>query len=438
MFVYDYDAGTRKIYVDGSLLGSVGTVSTPYQGVGDFVIGSIVSNYGSTQSWKGSLDEIIVWDVALSETDINTIGIVDTTDNNCDDFIDGFTYLGSLNDHCYYVSESQFLWQDARVNAIENGGYLATITSAEENTFLTGNVSWFGFTDEVTEDNFLWITGEQVEYTNWNTNEPNDSGGEDYTHLNGDGTWNDAGSGTRLTYIMEIGGGEVNVSNMNWSLQLRAWQGPFNDYQNFLGVSDSASNGFDFGYDLLEQVSNSENDISLEFVNPGGVGYSTDIRPSVGLSDTMQVWDFRVKTDFIDGDVFLDFSFDDVPDVPVILENSATGQRHHFIDGFQYSFFAQADSAYSFSLSIGDTTPPSLSMGQAFNGPSIFISDSSYMLDLATSDGYDIDNIQILLSSDGGQTYVEQFSSDNIVSIINWTVPDLGNVKEGLFLVKSA
>ncbi|MAV69894.1 MAG: hypothetical protein CMG04_03720 [Candidatus Marinimicrobia bacterium] len=437
VFVYDYDAGTRKIYVDGSLLGSVGTVSAPYQGAGDFVIGSIVSNYGSTQSWKGSLDEIIVWDVALSETDINSIGIVDSTDDNCNDYINGFTYLGSLNDHCYYVSDNQFIWQDARVNATENGGYLASITTAEENAFLTGNVSWFGFTDEITENSFLWTTGEQVDYTNWNSNEPNDSGGEDYTHLNINGTWNDAGSGTRLTYIMEIGGGEVNVSNLNWSLQLRAWQGPFNDYQNFLGVSDSASNGFDFGYDLLEQVSSSENSVSLEFAKPDGPGYSIDTKPTVGLSDTMQVWDFRVKTDFIDGDVFLDFTFDEIPDVPVILENSATGHRHHFTDGFQYIFFAQADSAYSFSLSIGDTIAPSLSIDQAFSGPSIFISDSSYMLEWATGDGYVIDNIQILLSSDGGQTYVEQFSSNNIVSSIDWTVPDLGNIKEGLFLVRA-
>lgn len=93
-------------------------------------------------------------------------------------------------------------WQQA--NALASAmtfsgmaGHLATITSAEENawlfsTFGTGN--WFlGGTDEGTEGQWRWITGEAFTYTNWADGEPNNCcGGENYLQFwNGNGTWND-------------------------------------------------------------------------------------------------------------------------------------------------------------------------------------------------------------------------------------------------------
>lgn len=112
------------------------------------------------------------------------------------------------NDHYYQVfyRDSFIRWSDALLHAEALGGYLATITSVQENDFVTALTnspngpleSWIGFTDEAVEGDFRWITGEAVSFTNWANGEPNNDprfNGEDYAIINPPpepaGTWND-------------------------------------------------------------------------------------------------------------------------------------------------------------------------------------------------------------------------------------------------------
>ncbi len=113
------------------------------------------------------------------------------------------------NDHYYeLVDTGNFVsWLDAQALAQAAGGYLATITSSAENTFLTdltaGTEAYIGASDALTEGVFTWVTGELFGFTNWAFQEPNDDMapasplGEDYTVINppapgnAPGTWND-------------------------------------------------------------------------------------------------------------------------------------------------------------------------------------------------------------------------------------------------------
>ena len=93
-------------------------------------------------------------------------------------------------------------WRQAQVFCELLGGHLATLTTAEENDFVYGFMrdcgyltAYFGLSDEARTGDWIWVTGEPFEYTNWHRNEPSRSAKERYgmyfyKHL--DGTWNDS------------------------------------------------------------------------------------------------------------------------------------------------------------------------------------------------------------------------------------------------------
>lgn len=102
------------------------------------------------------------------------------------------------NGHEYQLISISKTWVEAKMSCIARGGYLVTITSSDENDFVTNlageNIIWIGMTDELIEGSWQWVTGEYVTYTNWDRGEPNDAaGGEDYAEMLDHGLWNDIG-----------------------------------------------------------------------------------------------------------------------------------------------------------------------------------------------------------------------------------------------------
>ena len=137
----------------------------------------------------------------------------------------------SGNAHAYeFVVDNQIRWEDARAAAEAMtfdgvSGHLVTITSDEENGFVTTLISssgsvevWLGGHQPNPADppavGWVWVTGEPFVYTNWDPidPEPNDAGGDE--HLLGMwgpvsphgplGTWND--QSTDYGWIEFIGG----------------------------------------------------------------------------------------------------------------------------------------------------------------------------------------------------------------------------------------
>lgn len=113
------------------------------------------------------------------------------------------------NGHFYeFIVSASVSWDTARTNALGAGGYLATITSAGENAFVTALVTagglrgWLGANDVAVEGTFRWIDGPEagnaLTYSNFAPGEPNNSGGENYLEIAGAvvpccavGQWND-------------------------------------------------------------------------------------------------------------------------------------------------------------------------------------------------------------------------------------------------------
>ena len=110
----------------------------------------------------------------------------------------------SFKGHEYYVfpPETATTWEQAKTICEKLGGHLATINNKEEDQFLFEYMkscgydsAYFGYSDNINEGEWYWVTGESITYTNWATSEPNqENAREDYCfyyYKYPDGTWND-------------------------------------------------------------------------------------------------------------------------------------------------------------------------------------------------------------------------------------------------------
>ena len=104
--------------------------------------------------------------------------------------------------HRYRMYKGVPRWVEAEAFCRALGGHLATMTTAEENQFVHDymwnggfTTAYFGLEDEERDHTWEWVTGEPVEYTNWDSGEPSYSGRERYGmyfYKHTTGTWNDA------------------------------------------------------------------------------------------------------------------------------------------------------------------------------------------------------------------------------------------------------
>ena len=164
--------------------------------------------------------------VGHSSSDSSTVHIDQVYYSTLDDFDDSeFEYAGSFGESDYYFSNVDTTWYEADNMSDNVGGHLVTISSEEENDFIssliqqTGNNSWIGFSDIATEGDWVWTTGEDVVYTNWAAGEPNDQNDEDCAEMYGDGSWNDNQCDWDRAFIMEVDN-YIDLEFSNFTIEL--------------------------------------------------------------------------------------------------------------------------------------------------------------------------------------------------------------------------
>ncbi|MBK8955020.1 MAG: T9SS type A sorting domain-containing protein [Saprospiraceae bacterium] len=141
----------------------------------------------------------------------------------------GYQFIGSFNGNSYFISPPQLgthvHWLQANQLAASLGGHLVTIESAAENSFLTANIPfanplnpangpgsnqyWLGLRYSPMLNQYKWITGEPVNYTNWGFGQPGIIPGEYiwFLDLLNVGTWWDSPSLLFRRFIIEFEGG---------------------------------------------------------------------------------------------------------------------------------------------------------------------------------------------------------------------------------------
>ena len=157
----------------------------------------------------------------------NSQGVQPFTWNYTDPILIDTTYV---NGKRYELWKSSRTWTEAALFANDMGGYLASISSAEENTLAhnmlknfqasaanTGGTwvgAWIGGSKQNNE--WSWTDGSAFSYTNWNSGNPsNDWGTEHYTGLRyTDGKWNSVNDNNAYycTFIIEYD--EVKVTDI--------------------------------------------------------------------------------------------------------------------------------------------------------------------------------------------------------------------------------
>ncbi|MCP4351694.1 MAG: hypothetical protein GY795_40020, partial [Desulfobacterales bacterium] len=98
-------------------------------------------------------------------------------------------HTAQFNGHSYELFiDTNITWHQAKAIAEDMGGYLATITSAEEQQFIENllissgaptGAYWFGLVETGTEGIYTWDNGESLSYTNWDNNQPDNYQGAD-------------------------------------------------------------------------------------------------------------------------------------------------------------------------------------------------------------------------------------------------------------------
>lgn len=211
------------------------------------------SNPGITATWsslEGKLTltgpaSLAAFETAIKNVRFSSTATLDSDIKNFSIVISEANYLLNTGHYYEYIPAVGITWTSARDAAALRKfyglqGYLATITSAEEAQLLGTQASgagWLGASDAAVEGTWRWVTGPEglensgsgrlfwmgtstgtaYDYENWNNGEPNNSGNEDYAHINApgtgfDGSWNDlpnaGGSGNYQPkgYLVEYGG----------------------------------------------------------------------------------------------------------------------------------------------------------------------------------------------------------------------------------------
>lgn len=135
----------------------------------------------------------------------------------------GWSYFGGM---CYFTSQSCKTWTESQKDCKSYGGNLVRIRNQEENVYvqhrLNGGKGWIGLNDRTKEGTFEWADDQQINFTYWAANQPNNFNNEDCVHTLGvlhRFMWNDVGCDSCHNYTcsedLDECGGDNNHCNAN-------------------------------------------------------------------------------------------------------------------------------------------------------------------------------------------------------------------------------
>lgn len=204
-----------------------------------------------------------------------------------------FTSVFPSNGHYYAYAPYSVSWSNANEIAQNLGGYLATITSAEENQFVADLIesdgsAWIGLFQDPTgtepTGGWRWVTGEPLSYTGWNGGEPNQYKGaeEDYgvlgssTHHQSQwrGKWADIpiDAPSSTGFVIEFDSSDTESIAGTWSFTVYgadATQAQVALTQSGIAITGTATDDIPLDYNVTGSISGDDVSLTLTPVPSG-------------------------------------------------------------------------------------------------------------------------------------------------------------------------
>lgn len=194
--------------------------------------GNIVSYHVNTKDHNNETGVYVVHIYAYDECGNLTVASLDIQvageKNNMNPVststYNGHTYMLFERTSSEGVNNDKMHWQKVAAYCRSLGGTLACITSAQENKVVASMVSsygkpcWIGGNSLESVGKFVWETGEAFSYTNWNTGEPNNKGGNQrFIRMYPNGLWDDYEDDS-YAFICEFGGSVFSINDATITL----------------------------------------------------------------------------------------------------------------------------------------------------------------------------------------------------------------------------
>jgi hypothetical protein len=117
--------------------------------------------------------------------------------------VDAVTWKINPNNNNEYAIVNCDSWRKCEAEAKSMNARIVSITTASLNSWIVDNLldnkaAWIGLNDIDQEGSYQWSGGEDFDYKNWNTGEPNNYQEEDVASMLGNGKWNDDSVNTNI------------------------------------------------------------------------------------------------------------------------------------------------------------------------------------------------------------------------------------------------
>jgi Lectin C-type domain/F5/8 type C domain/HYR domain/Secretion system C-terminal sorting domain len=176
---------------------------------GDSVSSKIIFNCLKDINLKpdnGSMGAIVAWTPPSVFSTFRSNNLSNTNQ------LAGFRYIGRFGNSEFYISTGIKNWQNAHQDCLSNGGYLAIVSSMDENKFIASHLdrttaAFIGIKASIKAGFFKRVDGSELLFENWETGYPKDSKTlrQECVGMLGwaDGRWATLNHAAEFYYVME-------------------------------------------------------------------------------------------------------------------------------------------------------------------------------------------------------------------------------------------